>query len=56
VELNGLFGVMTERDNPPPGYAKKVATLFQINNDGLIERIYFVMASRKLVALPNQTS
>ncbi|HEX8922474.1 MAG TPA: sigma-70 family RNA polymerase sigma factor [Pyrinomonadaceae bacterium] len=52
VELNGLFAVATERENAPPGYAKKLATLFQINDEGLIERIYFVMASRKLVALP----
>ena len=51
VELNGLFGVATERENVPPGYAKKIATLFQINDDGLIERIYFVMASRKLTAI-----
>lgn len=56
VELNGLFGVTTERDNPPPGYAKKVATLFQINNDGLVERVYFVLASRKLAALPSSSA
>lgn len=56
VELNGLFGVTTERDNAPPGYAKKVATLFQINDEGLIERIYFVLASRKLAALPSATT
>lgn len=51
VELNGLFAVATDRDNAPEGYAKKLATLFQINDEGLIERIYFVLASRKLVAL-----
>jgi RNA polymerase sigma-70 factor (ECF subfamily) len=43
VELNGLFGVTTERDNAPPGYARRVATLFQINNNGLIER--FILCS-----------
>jgi RNA polymerase sigma-70 factor (ECF subfamily) len=52
VELNGLFGVATERENAPPGYAGKLAMLFQLNGEGLIERIYFVMASRKLKALP----
>ncbi|HEX8457026.1 MAG TPA: sigma-70 family RNA polymerase sigma factor [Pyrinomonadaceae bacterium] len=51
VELNGLFAVTTERENAPPGYAQKLATLFQLNDEGLIERIYFVMASRKLTAL-----
>ena len=52
VELNGLFGVATEREDAPPGFAGKVATLFQLDGEGLIERIYFVMASRKLKALP----
>jgi RNA polymerase sigma-70 factor (ECF subfamily) len=52
VELNGLFGVATERENAPPGYAGKLAALFQLDGEGLIERIYFVMASRKLKALP----
>jgi RNA polymerase sigma-70 factor (ECF subfamily) len=51
VELNGLFAVATERENAPPGLAKKLATLFQLNDEGLIERIYFVMASRKLTGL-----
>ncbi|HEY9403077.1 MAG TPA: sigma-70 family RNA polymerase sigma factor [Pyrinomonadaceae bacterium] len=51
VELNGLFAVATERENVPPGLAKKLATLFQLNDEGLIERIYFVMASRKLTGL-----
>lgn len=31
--------------------AGKLATLFQLDGDGLIERIYFVMASRKTKAL-----
>ena len=52
VELNGLFAVVTERENVPPGYAGKLATLFEINDESLIEHIYFVMASRKLKALP----
>jgi RNA polymerase sigma-70 factor (ECF subfamily) len=51
VEMNGLFAVTTERDDAPQGYAKKVVTLFQLNDDGLIERIYFVLASRKLAAV-----
>lgn len=51
VELNGLFAIATERDNAPAGYAKKVATLFQINDEGRIDGIYFVMASRKLAAV-----
>lgn len=53
VELNGLYAVATEREGAPPGYAGKVATLFQLDREGLIERIYFVMASRKLKALPS---
>jgi RNA polymerase sigma factor (sigma-70 family) len=52
VELNGLYAVATEREGAPPGYAGKLATLFQLDGEGLIERIYFVMASRKLTALP----
>ena len=52
MELNGLFAVTTERDDAPEGYARKLATLFQINDDGLIERIYFVLASRKLIGVP----
>lgn len=52
VELNGLFAVTTDRENAPPGFAAKVATLFQLDEEGLIERIYFVMAPRKLKALP----
>jgi RNA polymerase sigma-70 factor (ECF subfamily) len=51
VELNGLFAVATERENVPPGLAGKVATLFQLDGEGLIERIYFVMAPRKLKGL-----
>ena len=52
VELNGVFGVVTERENAPRGFPGKLATLFQIDGDGLVERIYFVMASRKTQALP----
>jgi hypothetical protein len=48
IELNGLFAIVSERENVPRGFARKVATLFQINDDGLIERIYFVMALPKL--------
>jgi RNA polymerase sigma-70 factor (ECF subfamily) len=51
VELNGLFAVETDREHAPRGLAPKVVTLFQLNADGLIERIYFVMAPRKLTAL-----
>src|SRR5687768_4535831 len=50
-ELNGLFALTTERTNAPKGLAPKVVSLFQLDDDGLIERIYFVMASRKLTAL-----
>lgn len=51
VELNGTFAMTGSRDDAPDGYAKKLATLFQINDDGLIDRIYFVLASRKLSML-----
>ena len=51
VELNGTFAITGSRDDAPDGYAKKLATLFQINDDGLIDRIYFVLASRKLSML-----
>ena len=50
-ELNGLFALTTERANAPKSLAPKVVSLFQLDDDGLIERIYFVMASRKLTAL-----
>lgn len=56
MELNGLFAVTTEREYAPEGYARKLATLFQINDEGLIERIYFVLASRKLIAVPAATA
>lgn len=51
VEMNGLFAVTTERKNAPKGLAPKVVALFQLDDEGLIERIYFVMASRKLTAV-----
>jgi RNA polymerase sigma-70 factor (ECF subfamily) len=51
VELNGLFAIVSERESAPPGVARRVVTLFQANDDGLIERIYFVLATRKLTAL-----
>lgn len=51
VELNGTFAMTGSRDDAPDGYAKKLVTLFQINDDGLIDRIYFVLASRKLSML-----
>ena len=52
VELNGLFALITERTNAPKGIAPKRASLFELDDDGLIRRMYFVMASRKLTALP----
>lgn len=55
VELNGSFGFAIERENPPPGLAPKVAILFEPGEEDLIGRIYFVMASRKLTALPKTT-
>ena len=51
VELNGMFAIVTEREAAPPGFAGRVVTLFQADDDGLIERIYFVLATRKLAAL-----
>jgi hypothetical protein len=52
VELNGLYGVAAERENHPTGFAGRLVTLFQLDGEGSIERIYFVMASRKLKAVP----
>ena len=52
VELNGLFALITERANAPEGIAPKRASLFELDDDGLIRRMYFVLASRKLTALP----
>ena len=51
VELNGLFAVASEVEGAPAGVAPRAATLFQLNEEGLIERIYFVLASRKLMRL-----
>ena len=55
VELNGLLGFAIERDDPPRGYTPKMAILFEPSREILIERIYIVMASRKLTALPKIT-
>lgn len=52
VELNGTFGFAVEREGVPPGFARRLAMLFQLDEEGLIERVYFVLASRKLRALP----
>lgn len=41
-----------ERANAPEGIAPKRASLFELDDDGLIRRMYFVLASRKLTALP----
>ena len=51
VELNGMFARVSERESAPHGFARRVVALFQTNDDGLIERIYFVLATRKLTAL-----
>lgn len=51
VEFNGLYAIASERAAAPPGFAPRVVTLFQANEEGLIERIYFVMASRKLTEM-----
>ena len=52
VELNGLFALITERTDAPEGVAPKRASLFELDDDGLIRRMYFVLAPRKLTALP----
>ena len=49
--MTGTFALTGSRDDAPDGYAK-VGHAFQNNDDGLIDRIYFVLASRKLVATP----
>ncbi|HEX8558220.1 MAG TPA: sigma-70 family RNA polymerase sigma factor [Pyrinomonadaceae bacterium] len=51
LELNGLYAIATEREDAPRGVAGRVVTLFEVNDDGLIHRIYFVMATRKLSGL-----
>ena len=51
VELNGVFALITERSNAPDGVAPKRAALFELDNDGLIRRMYFVLAPQKLTAL-----
>lgn len=56
VELNGLFGFAIERENPPLGVAPKVAILFEPNEENLIGRIYFVLASRKLTRLATSSN
>lgn len=49
--LNGLPALVTENLAPSPGYAPHVATLFDVGDDGRIQRIYSVLATRKLTAL-----
>ena len=51
VELNGVFALITERSDAPHGVAPKRASLFELDDDRLIQRMYFVLASRKLTAL-----
>ena len=51
VELNGTYGFAVERQSVPPGVAPRLAVLFQLDGAGLIDRLYFVLASRKLAAL-----
>ena len=51
VELNGVFALVTERANAPEGIAPKRASLFELDGDGLIRRLFFVLASRKLTAV-----
>ena len=49
--LNGWPALVTENPAAQPGYAPRVATLFDIGSDGRIQRIYSVLAPRKLKAL-----
>lgn len=51
VELNGSFGFAVEREDAPPGFAPRLAVLFEPNEEDLIGRIYFVLAPRKLTGL-----
>ena len=51
VELNGVFALITERSDAPDGVAPRRASLFELDNEGLIRRMYFVLASQKLTAL-----
>lgn len=49
--LNGLPALITELPASLPGYAPRVATLCELNADGQIARIFYVLAPRKLTAV-----
>jgi RNA polymerase sigma-70 factor (ECF subfamily) len=49
--LNGWPAVVAENLAPKEGFAPRVATLFELGVDGRLQRIYSVLATRKLTAL-----
>ena len=44
-----------DRDGAPAGYASRLAILFEPGEGDMIERVYFVLAPRKLTALADQS-
>jgi RNA polymerase sigma-70 factor (ECF subfamily) len=56
MTLNGHYGFWAEsRDGAPAGYASRLAILFEPGEGYVIERVYFVLAPRKLTALADQS-
>lgn len=49
--LNGWPAIFVENLTPPPGVAPALAILFEVNEAGEIQRIYNVLATRKLQAV-----
>ena len=49
--LNGLPGLVAELPDAPPGIARRLVTMLELDTAGRIRRIYSVLATRKLSAL-----
>lgn len=48
--LNGMPAFVAEYPQAPPNYARRVVTFLELDTDGKIQRIYNVLATRKLTA------
>lgn len=48
--MNGMPALITDYPNAPPNYARRVVTFGELDAEGRINRIYNVLATRKLAA------
>ena len=49
--LNGLPAAVIDVEGAPPGWAPRTVLLFRVDDRGIVEEMYAVLASRKLTAL-----